>query len=88
VEGRIAHQVGIPIHWAYSGETVGDSANDLTSLITDPNVSMHEAKAFACELRPGRLNRNRHKVPFAPLPIAEPTPETPQSAQPEGRQRT
>src|SRR6185312_10328167 len=50
VKGRVAHQVGIPIHWAYSGEIVGDSANDLTALITEPNVSMHEAKAFACDI--------------------------------------
>ena len=32
---------------------VGDNANDLTSLVADPNVSMHEAKAFACQVYAG-----------------------------------
>src|SRR5262249_36192615 len=55
VEGRVIHQVGIPFHWAFAGEVVGCNANDLTSLVADPNVSMHEAKAFACEVFAGRL---------------------------------
>ena len=54
VEGRVVHQIGLPFHWAFAGEVVGDNANDLTSLVADPNVSMHEAKAFACQVYPGR----------------------------------
>ena len=56
VEGRVVHQIGLPFHWAFAGEVVGDNANDLTSLVADPNVSMHEAKAFACRVarRPAR----------------------------------
>src|SRR5262249_56195983 len=53
--GRTVHQVGLPFHWAFAGEVVGGNANDLTSIVADPNVSMHEAKAFACEVRAGRL---------------------------------
>jgi formate dehydrogenase major subunit len=88
VGGRLIHQIGIPIHWGYSGESVGGAANDLTALITEPNVSMHEAKAFACQVRSGRLAivNARGVVPFAPLPTREPVPDTPDSAQPEGRQ--
>ena len=50
VEGRIVHQVGLPFHWAFAGEAVGGNANDLTSLVAEPNVSMHEGKAFACQV--------------------------------------
>lgn len=87
VDGVTTHQIGIPIHWAYSGESVGDSANVLTSLITEPNVSMHEAKAFCCDIRPGRLIRpQRGKLEAAPLPTKDSESETPPTAQPEGRQ--
>ncbi len=57
VNGRTAHQIAIPFHWGFAGETVGSVANDLTSMIADPNVSMHEAKAFVCNVRPGRIER-------------------------------
>jgi formate dehydrogenase major subunit len=32
----------------------GDIANDLLLLVADRNVSMHDAKAFTCNMRPGR----------------------------------
>jgi formate dehydrogenase major subunit len=51
--------VGLPYHWGYSGLVKGDSANDLVSLVGDPNVSIEEAKAFTCNVRPGRLNREK-----------------------------
>jgi formate dehydrogenase major subunit len=90
MDGQIRHQIGLPIHWGYAGETVGAIANDLTSLITDPNVSMHEAKAFACQVRAGRLPDGRRAKPvFAAFRIKddEPIPLTDAAAQPEGRQR-
>ena len=59
VEGRVIHQVGLPFHWAFAGEVVGANANDLTSLVADPNVSMHECKAFACQVHAGRLDGPR-----------------------------
>ena len=86
IEGRIVHQVGIPFHWAFAGEVVGDNANDLTSLVADPNVSMHECKAFACQVRAGRQNGAplSPTAPAAPLPTRDPVPDTPAAAQPEG----
>jgi formate dehydrogenase major subunit len=84
VEGRVLHQIGLPIHWGYAGEVVGAIANDLTSLLTEPNVAMHEGKSFACQVQAGRLNwRNRRPSP-APRQEGEPVPDTPPSAQPEG----
>jgi formate dehydrogenase major subunit len=87
VEGRIVHQVGIPFHWAFAGEIVGDNANDLTSIVADPNVSMHECKAFTCQVLAGRQG-GRAPSPTkkpAPWPSQEPIPDTPAAAQPEGR---
>jgi hypothetical protein len=31
----------------------GDVSNDISSLVADPNVSIHEGKVFSCDLRPG-----------------------------------
>jgi formate dehydrogenase major subunit len=89
VGGGTIHQIGLPIHWGYAGETVGAIANDLTALITEPNVSMHEAKAFSCNVRPGRLRNIRKAEPVAAALRAhggDPIPDTPDCAQPEGRQ--
>jgi formate dehydrogenase major subunit len=47
--------VGLPYHWGYNGIVKGDAANDLASLVGDPNVSIEEAKAFTCNVRKGRL---------------------------------
>jgi formate dehydrogenase major subunit len=86
VEGRVVHQIGLPFHWAFAGEVVGDNANDITSLVADANVSMHEVKAFACQVyasrREGALPRPT-KAP-APWPTREPVADTPAAAQPEG----
>jgi formate dehydrogenase major subunit len=87
VAGRTVHQIGIPFHWGFAGETVGSIANDLTSIVLEPNVSIHEAKAFACDVRPGRLEGVRRDEPVetAARPTEEPAPDTPKSAQPEGQ---
>jgi formate dehydrogenase major subunit len=87
IEGRIIHQIGLPFHWAFAGEVVGDNANDLTSLVADPNVSMHECKAFACQVYPGRLDGRAPSPTKTPAlwPTHEPVPDTPAAAQPEGR---
>jgi formate dehydrogenase major subunit len=55
VDGRTVHQVGMPWHFGYSGLATGGIANDLTALIEDPNSRIHEAKAFTCAVRKGRL---------------------------------
>jgi formate dehydrogenase major subunit len=87
VNGRTLHQIGIPFHWGYAGETVGAVANDLTAIALDPNVSIQESKAFTCNLRAGRLANVHHDNPLAaePWPTRDPAPNTPASAQPEGQ---
>jgi formate dehydrogenase major subunit len=87
IEGRVVHQIGLPFHWAFAGEVVGGNANDLTAILADPNVSMHDCKAFACQVQAGRLEGRapRPTVPAAPWATLDPIPNTPASAQPEGR---
>ena len=55
VRRRLVHQVGMPWHFGWQGLATGGIANDLTALVGDPNVSIHESKAFMCGLRKGRL---------------------------------
>ena len=55
VRRRLVHQVGMPWHFGWQGLATGGVANNLTSLVGDPNVSIHEGKAFMCNLRKGRL---------------------------------
>jgi formate dehydrogenase major subunit len=50
IAGKVVHQVGVPWHWGYQGLSVGDAGNELTALIGDPNVSIHEGKAFVCSV--------------------------------------
>jgi formate dehydrogenase major subunit len=50
IDGKTIHQVGMPWHWGYEGLVTGDIVNELTSLVGDPNVSIHEAKAFVCNV--------------------------------------
>jgi formate dehydrogenase major subunit len=54
IDGRRVHQIGLPWHWGYSTPYPGDSANDLTAITGDPNVSIQESKAFTCDVRAGR----------------------------------
>jgi formate dehydrogenase major subunit len=56
IEGRVIHVVGLPYHWGPAGVVVGDIVNDLIGVAIDPNVRIHEAKAFTCNLRKGRKN--------------------------------
>ena len=53
----IVHQIGMPYHWAYSGISTGDSANDLLGIVLDPNTHIQESKASTCDIRPGRRPR-------------------------------
>ena len=54
VMGRTVHQIGMPWHWGYQGVSTGDPANVLSALVADPNVTIHEAKAFMCNIVAGR----------------------------------
>jgi formate dehydrogenase major subunit len=58
VGGRTLHQICLPWHFGtYASNeqgVTGDAANDLVAMSGDPNVSIHESKAFRCEVRAGR----------------------------------
>jgi formate dehydrogenase major subunit len=88
IDGRPVHTVGMPIHWGYSGEVVGASVNDLTAMVVEVNTSIHESKAFVCQLRAGRRAGVKPPTPIAKgrVPMSEaPIPDTPAAAQPAGR---
>ncbi len=55
ISGRVIHQIGLPFHWGFQGKSTGSITNDLTHMVLEPNVSIEEAKAFTCNVRPGRL---------------------------------
>jgi len=57
VQGRVVHQVGLPYHWGPNGLVTGDAANELSSVVLDPNVHIQESKAASCDIRPGRRPR-------------------------------
>jgi formate dehydrogenase major subunit len=50
INGKTVHHVGMPFHWGYEGLVTGDIVNELTSLVGDPNVTIHEGKAFVCNI--------------------------------------
>jgi formate dehydrogenase major subunit len=50
IDGKTIHHVGMPWHWGYEGLVTGDIVNELTALVGDPNVSIHEGKAFVCNI--------------------------------------
>jgi formate dehydrogenase major subunit len=50
IDGKVVHQVGMPWHWGYEGVVTGDVVNELTALVGDPNVTIHEGKAFVCNV--------------------------------------
>jgi formate dehydrogenase major subunit len=53
IDGRRVHHIGLPWAWGYSGLVTGDVTNDLTPMIADPNVTIHEGKALMCNLERG-----------------------------------
>jgi len=57
VAGRTVHQIGLPFHWGFQGKSTGSITNDLAHMVLEPNVSIEEAKAFTCNVRPGRLHQ-------------------------------
>jgi formate dehydrogenase major subunit len=53
LKDRVVHHVGLPWHWGYKGLTTGDVVNNLSALVGDPNVTIHEAKVFVCQVTKG-----------------------------------
>jgi formate dehydrogenase major subunit len=54
IDGKRVYQIGMPWHWGYMGIATSDITNNLTSFVADPNVTIHEAKAFTADIRKGR----------------------------------
>ena len=48
---KTVHHVGLPWHWGYKGVSTGDVVNNLSAMVGDPNVTIHEAKVFVCNVR-------------------------------------
>jgi formate dehydrogenase major subunit len=57
IDRATVHQIGLPWHWGDVG-----AANDLIYLSGDPNTSIHEAKAFVCNVRAGRTSSGTAKL--------------------------
>jgi formate dehydrogenase major subunit len=57
LNGRRIYQIGMPWHFGWQGYATGQVANMLTAVVGDPNTTIHEGKAFTCNLRKGRLPR-------------------------------
>jgi hypothetical protein len=71
VNGRLVHQAGMPWHWGYRGVVTGAVVNTLVPLVGDPNVTIHEGKAFMCQVEAGRKSSDvlaRLADPATPLP--------------------
>jgi formate dehydrogenase major subunit len=62
IDRAIVHQVGLPWHWGFGGPDPGSAANDLIMLSGDPNVSIHESKAFVCDVRAGRGGQGTQRL--------------------------
>jgi predicted molibdopterin-dependent oxidoreductase YjgC len=70
VMGRTVHQVGMPFHWGYRGVVTGGVTNELASLVADPNVTIHEAKVFMCQVEAGRNGKAvLERLKDAPRPV-------------------
>jgi formate dehydrogenase major subunit len=50
LKDKTVHHVGLPWHWGYKGVSTGDVVNDLSALVGDPNVTIHEGKVFVCQV--------------------------------------
>jgi formate dehydrogenase major subunit len=57
LNGKQIHQIALPFHFGTAGDVRGDAANDLLAISGEPNVTIMEAKAAACNIVPGRLPR-------------------------------
>jgi formate dehydrogenase major subunit len=65
---RTVHQIGLPYHWGSLGLSRGDSANELTSLVGDPNVEIPELKTLTGQIVAGKRAARRPAPPPSPAP--------------------
>lgn len=61
IEGRTVHQIGMPWHWGFQGDSCGCSANILTLHVGDANTMIPEFKTFLCDVRPSDYSYDRLK---------------------------
>jgi len=54
INGKLVHEIGLPWHWGWQGRARGDVVNNLSALVADPNVSIHEGKVFTCNISAGK----------------------------------
>jgi len=54
INGKTVHEIGLPWHWGWQGRAQGDVVNNLSALVADPNVSIHEGKVFTCNVQAGK----------------------------------
>jgi formate dehydrogenase major subunit len=57
IDGKTVHQVAVPFHFGSAGPVRGAAANDLLPISGEPNVTIMESKALACNIVPGQLPR-------------------------------
>jgi formate dehydrogenase major subunit len=57
LNGKTVHQIAMPFHFGSAGPVKGGATNDLVPISGEPNVTIMEAKALACNIVPGRLPR-------------------------------
>jgi formate dehydrogenase major subunit len=50
VDGKLIHQIGLPIHWGFVGKVSGPLINNLTPSVFDPNSGTPEYKGFLVNL--------------------------------------
>jgi formate dehydrogenase major subunit len=62
IDGKTVHGIGIPWHWGYQGLASGDVTNDISALVGDPNVSIHEGKVFSGDMRLGRRSASANDL--------------------------
>jgi formate dehydrogenase major subunit len=54
INGKTVHEIGLPWHWGWQGRAQSDVVNNLSALVADPNVSIHEGKVFTCNVQAGK----------------------------------
>jgi formate dehydrogenase major subunit len=57
IDGKTVHQIALPFHFGTAGQVRGGAANDLLPISGEPNVTIMESKALACNIVPGQLPR-------------------------------
>ena len=55
LNGKTVHQIAMPFHFGTAGPVKGSSTNDLVPISGEPNVTIMEAKALACNIVPRPL---------------------------------